>query len=268
MFPALLLSVVAVIFARFAPGEGPLETSAAPSTSRWSQLSEVVCDPAIQTIAVAYFFIKFTRYAFLFWLPLYMVQRLGYTQADAGYTSSAFELVGFTGVLAAGYLSDRVFKSRRYPVGALMLAGLSIACLVHPTLSAQGWWGNLLGISLIGALVFGPEPGRRRQSGGLAAGLSASAPAASCVIAVVRYWGGTRCSPLLMAALGSWLATRWIGANSGWAGGWGASAGRGKMPPGRAAATVARVPCRNGPSLPPYRFHARRLPRRRGRGGP
>jgi len=227
VFPALLLSVVAVIFARFAPGEGPLETPAVPSTSRWSQLREVVLDPAIQTIAVAYFFIKFTRYAFLFWLPLYMVQRLGYTQADAGYTSSAFELVGFTGVLAAGYLSDRVFESRRYPVGALMLAGLSVACLVHPTLSAQGWWGNLLGISLIGALVFGPDT---LMGGAATQDLAARHAAASAagfvncvgssgqllspliVAFVVKYWGWDAVfyTFVVMAALGSFaLATRW-----------------------------------------------------------
>lgn len=233
VFPALLLSVIALIFARFAPGEGPLEAisepsaGSQPSASRWGQLREVVFDPAIQTIALAYFFIKFTRYAFLFWLPLYMVQRLGYAQGDAGYTSSAFELVGFTGVLAAGYLSDRVFESRRYPVGCLMLAGLSIACLVHPALSAQGWWGNLLGISLIGALVFGPDT---LMGGAATQDLAARHAAASAagfvncvgssgqllspliVAFVVKYWGWDSVfhTFVVMAALGSLaLATRW-----------------------------------------------------------
>jgi len=104
-----------------------------------------------------YFFLKLTRYSFLFWLPLYMTQHLGYAPREAGYTSSLYELVGFAGAIAAGYASDKLFQSRRFPVGALMLWGLALASLAQPTLAIWGHGWNAVGISLIGVMTYGPD---------------------------------------------------------------------------------------------------------------
>ena len=87
-----------------------------------------------------YFFLKITRYSLLFWLPLYLVQRMQYNESQAGYTSSLLELVGFSGALIAGYVSDRLLNGRRYPVGATMLFGLAAALLMHPVISGSVRW--------------------------------------------------------------------------------------------------------------------------------
>ncbi len=118
---------------------------------------EVISVPSVWLISIMYFFLKLTRYAFLFWLPLYMKDHLGYGGEEAGYTSSIFELVGFMGAVAAGYFSDKLFQSRRMPVGALMLWGLAIAFLIHPHLAAWSHLGNAIGIALIGFMTFGPD---------------------------------------------------------------------------------------------------------------
>jgi sugar phosphate permease len=60
-------------------------------------------------------------------------------------------------VLLSGYLSDKVFHGRRFPVGTLFLAGLAVACLVFPALSQFSRAGNWLGIALLGILTFGPD---------------------------------------------------------------------------------------------------------------
>lgn len=60
-------------------------------------------------------------------------------------------------MIIAGYASDKLFQSRRFPVGAIMLWGLSVACLLQPTLGGQGYKGNALGVSLIGVLTYGPD---------------------------------------------------------------------------------------------------------------
>jgi sugar phosphate permease len=125
--------------------------------NQWAGLREVTRNTAVNVIAAMYFTVKLTRYVFLFWLPYYMTERLGRDPGEAGYTSSIFELVGFLGVLLAGYLSDRAAEGRRFPVGAMMMFTLGALCLLHPSLAATGRWGNIIGIALIGMMTFGPD---------------------------------------------------------------------------------------------------------------
>jgi sugar phosphate permease len=114
-------------------------------------------DGDIWTVAVGALFVKVTRYSFMFWLPLYLTQRLKYSPGEAGYTSSLFELAGFGGALLGGYVSDKLMQSRRAPVAAMMLWGLGLACWVHPKLAANGHLGVALSICWIGIMNYGPD---------------------------------------------------------------------------------------------------------------
>jgi sugar phosphate permease len=114
-------------------------------------------DPEVWTVAVGALFSKVTRYSFLFWLPLYLTQKLHYGAGEAGYTSSLFELAGFGGALLGGYLSDKFMQSRRLPVAALMMWGLAGACWLHPTLAGLGHVGVAASICLIGIMNYGPD---------------------------------------------------------------------------------------------------------------
>jgi OPA family sugar phosphate sensor protein UhpC-like MFS transporter len=122
-----------------------------------SIIRSLLSDRTIWIIGAMYFLLKVTRYSFLFWLPIYMIQNLGYGPQEAGYTSSLYELVGFSGAIAAGYASDKLFQSRRFPVGAIMLWGLAFACLAQPILATVGHVWNAVGISLIGIMTYGPD---------------------------------------------------------------------------------------------------------------
>ncbi len=138
-------------------GKSPKDS---PQNSRPSSkeiLTIVLKSPIIYLISIMYFFTKLGRYALLFWLPYYMVEHLGYGLAEAGYTSVLYEAVGFLGVIAAGYVSDKLFNARRMPVGALGMWGLSIICFFHPHLAASGQLGNAIGISFIGFFTYGPD---------------------------------------------------------------------------------------------------------------
>ncbi|MHC4532694.1 MAG: MFS transporter [Planctomycetota bacterium] len=120
-------------------------------------LALVLKNPVVWIISIMYFFTKMGRYALLFWLPLYMVEHLGYNLAEAGYTSILYEAAGFVGIIAAGYVSDKLFQSRRMPVGALGMWGLAITCFFHPQLAAWSHLGNAIGISLMGFFTYGPD---------------------------------------------------------------------------------------------------------------
>ena len=171
--PALVLGAIAVaymVWVRDEPSdagvddmvddEEPLEmrSAAPPSEPGWlALLRRILKDGAVWIGAGMFFCLKLTRYAFLFWLPVYMTQHLKYAAGEAGYTSALFELSGFGGALLAGYASDKLMQSRRFSVGACMLFGLAAVTGLHPALAATGRLGNVLGIALIGIMTYGPD---------------------------------------------------------------------------------------------------------------
>jgi OPA family sugar phosphate sensor protein UhpC-like MFS transporter len=171
--PAVILLSVAVVFSvgtRNTPEDAGLELQSSklsreaqddrvptPTSHPEEPFFHVLTSPVVLVIACGCLFSKITRYAFLFWLPLYMTQELGYKVSEAGYTSGVFELSGFVGALMAGYISDKVFGSRRFPVSACMFWMLATMCLLQPILARHGYWLNLFGIAMIGIANYGPD---------------------------------------------------------------------------------------------------------------
>jgi len=164
LFPSAVLTLVTILFwTRIR--EQPEEDSSAltpgvesePSSTVFSGILSLLAEPALWVISVSYFLLEMTRYGFLFWLPLYLTKALHYGPERAGYISSFFELIGFAGAIAAGYLSDRVFGSRRLPVGALMLAGFALVLYLEPWLARGGFLVTAIGISAMGMFCYGPD---------------------------------------------------------------------------------------------------------------
>lgn len=147
--PSLVMLVIMLAYVI-----GARDGKALPADHRPGPL---VINAPLVAIAAMYFCVKLCRYAFLFWLPLFMTEQLRYTKSDAGYASTAFEAVGFFGVLAAGYASERFAGGGRFGVAALMLLALAILCIAYPTLSAAGPLVNLAAIAAIGIFTFGPD---------------------------------------------------------------------------------------------------------------
>jgi sugar phosphate permease len=169
VFPALLLlgiGIVYAVFTRNKPAEVVCidESVELPKKSifkikkkKHKMPKDIWLNRTVWVASGVYFFVKFTRYAFLFWLPLYLSEALKYSDVDAGYTSAAFEGVGFVGVLAAGFVSDKLLKSRRFPVVSGMLFLLAIVLFVQPWLVARGPWFVILCIGLTGFFIYGPD---------------------------------------------------------------------------------------------------------------
>ena len=173
--PAAFLALIALCFVSFTrnkpsdvglpemakddviSGESEHDPKAGEALSSREILSMVLKNPIVWLISLMYFFTKMGRYAIFFWLPLYMVEHLGYSVAEAGYTSILYEAAGFAGIVAAGYVSDKLFQARRLPVGALGMWGLAITCIFQPRLAAWSHLGNAIGISLIGFFTYGPD---------------------------------------------------------------------------------------------------------------
>ena len=114
----------------------------------------VLSNPNIRTISAMYFFLKMTRYALLFWLPLYLVQASHISNNRASSAGTLFELFGFAGALFAVHLSTRYCNSRRYPVATMLLLGLGFLALLQPLIANLGWWASALSICTMGLLVY------------------------------------------------------------------------------------------------------------------
>ncbi|BDC49832.1 MFS transporter [Bryobacterales bacterium F-183] len=152
--PAAVLTTVALLYlavARDRPGQDDPDASVLPREKVRLQLST-----PLVAIAAMYFCVKMARYAFLFWLPLYMTEYLRYEKPLAGYASSAFEFVGVLGALTAGIVSERLNRAR-FSVASVMMAVLAVLCFFYPAASSLGLVSNLIWIGLIGFFTFGPD---------------------------------------------------------------------------------------------------------------
>ena len=167
IFPPILLAAISIYFyltTRDDPqsvGLAPIEdaqaepiNSGSPESGLWQGWWTVLSNRDVRTISAMYFFLKMTRYALLFWLPLYLVQTTHLSENRATSTASLFEFFGFVGALLAVHLSVRHFHSRRYPVAAIMLFALGFLALVQPLLSTMGWWVSAVSIAAMGLLVY------------------------------------------------------------------------------------------------------------------
>jgi len=169
ILPAAVLAVVAVPFflkARDEPETPQPQDSAEAagatldgrsSYSAWREVRALLGNRAIWLIGASYFFLEMCRYALMFWLPYYMVNRLHYGLTASGYLSSLYELVGVVGAVAAGYISDHWMQSRRAPVSALMLCGFSVVILAQMGTASLGPLMTGVAVSLAGLLSYGPD---------------------------------------------------------------------------------------------------------------
>ncbi|MCB1109490.1 MAG: MFS transporter family glucose-6-phosphate receptor UhpC [Chlamydiia bacterium] len=111
----------------------------------------------IWILAISYFFVYIIRTAINDWIQLYLMEEKGYTLMLAGSCVFWFEIGGIFGSLAAGYLSDTIFKGKRGPVNVLFTLG------IIGTLLAL-WFAPSASLMLVstvmfffGFLIFGPQ---------------------------------------------------------------------------------------------------------------
>ena len=168
IFPSILLFIIALAYLLFTRNnpkdinlpsilENRYEFKLEGKSEKLQILGLLLKNKALWTYSFCYMILKMTRYAFLFWLPVYLEKALNYGVSEAGYMSSVYELIGFFGVIIAGYASDKLFKSKRFSTVSIMMIGLGLACLIHPYLVPYGKMATIFSIALIGMATYGPD---------------------------------------------------------------------------------------------------------------
>ncbi len=145
--PALVEEVPAPQTAPGAPGAG----SAAPQRPTGQVLGLVVA------MGLIYFCFKFIRYALDSWAPMMLAEMFALSGPAAGHISTAFDWIGFMGVIVGGISSDRLFGSRRAPVIFLMSAGMCACTYGLWALGTSSLPVFAAFLGLVGFMLMGPD---------------------------------------------------------------------------------------------------------------
>jgi len=132
-----------------APGQ------AAPPTNGLGWSRDVTA--TILFMGSCYFVFKFLRYALDSWSPMAIEQLFGIAPEEAGYISTVFDWIGFLGVVAAGFISDKVFGGRRYQTIAWMTVGMLASFMFLAWSGSISVWMFAIGLSLCGFMLMGPD---------------------------------------------------------------------------------------------------------------
>jgi OPA family sugar phosphate sensor protein UhpC-like MFS transporter len=133
------------------------EEAAAPiPQGSWQVIAEVLAAPRIWLLALAYFSVKLTRYVFYFWGPKYVNECLGSSSFTSAMTAAVMPIGGLVGVIATGYISDKMFGSRRAPVAVLSLLATAAILFVGMNPIHNIWVMGLFFFA-VGAFLFGPD---------------------------------------------------------------------------------------------------------------
>jgi OPA family glycerol-3-phosphate transporter-like MFS transporter len=107
-------------------------------------------------IAVANAFVYFVRYGVVNWIPTYLETAKGYSFRESSLAWSLYEYAAIPGTIACGWISDKVFKSRRAPATILFMALTLVAVVVY-WLNLHGpLWIDYAALIAIGFLIYGP----------------------------------------------------------------------------------------------------------------
>jgi len=109
------------------------------------------------TMGFIYFGIKFLRYALWSWAPFLLKNNFNLAGDDAGYLSTVFDIMGFTGVIFAGFASDRLFKGRRALLSFLMLLFMAFSFVLMYTAGSTSLFYFTISMGLAGFMLYGPD---------------------------------------------------------------------------------------------------------------
>ena len=117
----------------------------------------VLTNKLVWIVSLANIFVYIVRIGVLDWAPTFLVEAKQSSLVGAGVKVAGFEIAGIVGALAAGWISDVIFKGRRGPVNVIFMLLLIFAMIElwmvppgHPMLDG-------IVLFAVGFLVYGPQ---------------------------------------------------------------------------------------------------------------
>lgn len=142
-----------------APRKADRAGEAPPRSSGLALYRQTLGDRMVLTLGASYFLLKPARYAILLWGPVLVSRRLPEVdKVGATLIPVAFGVAGVAAPIVVGWLSDRVFGSRRVPPCAIALGVLTVALALFMPLTATGSAGVMIAVlGVIGLAVYAAD---------------------------------------------------------------------------------------------------------------
>ena len=131
-----------------------VETKTEQSSDSLLEISRI---PGVRHLAAGMFSLKFVRYAMTMWLPLYLLEHLGYSKLQAGIFSTVFDIGGIIGAPLFGLILDRYYADR--PLMGVIIT-MTLGSVVTLLFIITASWGMVINMSLLmvaGAANCGPD---------------------------------------------------------------------------------------------------------------
>lgn len=172
---ALAMAAVLVIWLRDTPGslglppvevyrreggaadETAIEPALSPAQYKALLRRRVFGNRIVWLASIANFFVYTVRLSFLNWAPTFLSQEKHVRLDMAALMTAGFELAGLVGALSAGWLTDRVFRTRRAPVCTAYMLAAAGAILAFWSLPDGNLVGAVLLLLAIGFFIYGPQ---------------------------------------------------------------------------------------------------------------
>ena len=163
--PAGVLGILVSILVQFQlrkPKEIGLEVPGkieanSPNVIGNDSISDIWKITAVPEVSTAVFCLKFVRYCMYMWLPMYLIDHLGYEKAQGGVFSTMFDIGGILGGPLLGFYVDK-YHSKRPLWGIYQITMLGTLSFILMAFIAQ--WGSLyvsILLLLAGAANCGPD---------------------------------------------------------------------------------------------------------------
>lgn len=144
----------------------------------------ILFNKTIWLLAVAYIFVYIIRYGSEDWIIKFLVEHKGNSIELATHKLSTLAFAGIAGAIAAGVISDKVFKGKRMPCNLLFLSGVAVSMWLIMICGNN----DILDFILAGAIGFFTA-GPQLLIGGLCAVESSSKKVASASIGFTGAFG-------------------------------------------------------------------------------
>jgi OPA family glycerol-3-phosphate transporter-like MFS transporter len=126
------------------------------STFREIFLEHVFTNKLLWAIAAANAFVYFVRYGVVDWIPTYLQTAKHFTFQESSIAWAVFEWAAVPGTILCGWMSDKVFKSRRAPATILFMVPTLLGLVVYGMNRNGPLWVDIAALITIGFFIYGP----------------------------------------------------------------------------------------------------------------
>jgi sugar phosphate permease len=151
----------------------------------------VLLNRNVWAIGLADLFAYVVRFGALDWVPKFLKEERGYQAGSAAFSTAIMPLFGVAGVLCAGVISDRLFKSRYRSVNITAFAVLGVMLWGFWAIGNASPWLDLVMMAGVGFFVEVPQSLLGAVAAVDAGGSARVASSAAGLVGFLSYVGAT-----------------------------------------------------------------------------